>query len=43
MFIVIFIGVVMACITLVFEYFWYKNKKPRSKVVSVKEHMPQKR
>ncbi|XP_003743738.1 ionotropic receptor 25a [Galendromus occidentalis] len=42
-FIVIFIGVVMACITLVFEYFWYKNKKPRSKVVSVKEHMPQKR
>nr|BBH62853.1 ionotropic receptor [Tropilaelaps mercedesae] len=42
-FIVIFIGVVMACITLVFEYFWYKNKKPRSKVVSVKDHMPQKK
>ncbi|XP_050050480.3 ionotropic receptor 25a [Dermacentor andersoni] len=37
-FIVIFIGVVMACITLAIEYCYYKNRKPNSKVVAVKEY-----
>ncbi|XP_075538331.1 ionotropic receptor 25a-like [Dermacentor variabilis] len=36
-FIVIFIGVVMACVTLAIEYCYYKNRKPNSKVVAVKE------
>ncbi|XP_064468502.1 ionotropic receptor 25a-like [Ornithodoros turicata] len=37
-FIVIFIGVVMACITLAFEYCYYKNRKGNSKVVAVKAY-----
>ncbi|CAN7937960.1 unnamed protein product, partial [Ixodes hexagonus] len=37
-FIVIFIGVVMACITLAIEYCYYKNRKPNAKVVAVKEY-----
>lgn len=37
-FIVIFIGVVMACITLAIEYCYYKNRKPNTKVVAVKEY-----
>lgn len=36
MFIVIFVGIGLACITLAFEYWWYKYRKV-SKVVDVQE------
>lgn len=35
-FIVIFVGIGLACITLAFEYWWYKYRKV-SKVISVQE------
>lgn len=35
-FIVIFVGIGLACITLAFEYWWYKYRKG-SKVISVQE------
>lgn len=36
-FIVIFVGIGMACITLVFEYWWYKYRKATPKITSVTE------
>ncbi|XP_044735980.1 ionotropic receptor 25a-like isoform X2 [Chrysoperla carnea] len=36
-FIVIFVGVGLACITLAFEYWWYKYRKGSSKIVDVRE------
>lgn len=36
-FIVIFIGIGMACITLVFEYWWYKHRKPMPRIINVAE------
>lgn len=45
-FIVIFVGIGLACITLAFEYWWYKYKKnPRvldTTVVHVREQPPNK-
>lgn len=38
MFIVIFVGIVMACFTLGFEYWWYKYRKP-SQVVNSREEV----
>lgn len=38
-FIVIFVGIGMACITLIFEYWWYKYRK-NTKVVQVTEATP---
>lgn len=35
-FIVIFVGIGMACITLIFEYWWYKYKKS-PKIIDVSE------
>lgn len=35
-FIVIFVGIGLACITLAFEYWWYKYRKG-SKIISVQE------
>lgn len=37
-FIVIFVGIGMACVTLVFEYWWYKYKK-NPKIVDVTENV----
>jgi hypothetical protein len=37
-FIVIFIGVVLACITLAIEYWYFKGKRDGSKVVAIKEY-----
>lgn len=37
-FIVIFVGIGMACITLVFEYWWYKYKK-NPKIIDVAENV----
>lgn len=39
-FIVIFVGIGLACITLAFEYWWYKYRKG-TKVIDVKEVAPQ--
>lgn len=36
-FIVIFVGIGMACITLVFEYWWYKYRKATPKIFDVAE------
>lgn len=38
-FIVIFVGIGLACITLAFEYWWYKYRKV-SKVIAVQEAPP---
>lgn len=38
-FIVIFVGIGMACVTLVFEYWWYKYRKGTPKVTHVTESM----
>lgn len=35
-FIVIFVGIGMACITLIFEYWWYKHRKT-PKIIDVSE------
>ncbi|XP_054159450.1 ionotropic receptor 25a-like [Oppia nitens] len=37
-FIVIFIGVVLACITLAVEYWYFKGKRDGAKVVAIKEY-----
>ncbi|XP_076372060.1 ionotropic receptor 25a isoform X2 [Tachypleus tridentatus] len=37
-FIVIFIGVVLACITLAIEYWYYKQKRMNTKVVAIKQY-----
>ena len=34
-FIVIFVGIGMACVTLVFEYWWYKYRKATPKITNV--------
>lgn len=39
-FIVIFVGIGMACITLVFEYWYYKYRKPVNKVVDSNSETP---
>lgn len=36
-FIVIFVGIGMACVTLVFEYWWYKYRKATPKIFDVAE------
>lgn len=36
-FIVIFVGIGMACITLVFEYWWYKYRKTTPEITTVAE------
>lgn len=36
-FIVIFVGIGMACVTLVFEYWWYKYRKATPKITTVAE------
>lgn len=36
-FIVIFVGIVLACITLVFEYWWYKYRKVTPRITNVIE------
>lgn len=36
-FIVIFVGIVLACITLVFEYWWYKYRKVTPRITNVVE------
>lgn len=36
-FIVIFVGIGMACITLMFEYWWYKYRKATPKIIDVAE------
>lgn len=36
-FIVIFVGIGMACVTLVFEYWWYKYRKSTPKITNVSE------
>lgn len=36
-FIVIFVGIGMACITLIFEYWWYKYRKSTPKITNVTE------
>lgn len=36
-FIVILVGIVLACITLIFEYWWYKYQRPSPKVIDVRE------
>lgn len=36
-FIVIFVGIGMACITLIFEYWWYKYRKTTPKIIDVSE------
>lgn len=36
-FIVIFVGIGMACITLVFEYWWYKYRKTTPRITTVAE------
>lgn len=36
-FIVIFVGIGMACVTLVFEYWWYKYRKTTPKITNVAE------
>lgn len=41
-FIVIFIGIGMACITLVFEYWWYKHRKATPKIIDVAENVAKK-
>lgn len=37
-FIVIFIGIVLSCITLIFEYWYYKQKRSGTRVVAVKDY-----
>lgn len=39
-FIVIFVGIGMACVTLVFEYWWYKYRKATPKITNVTESPP---
>lgn len=41
-FIVIFVGIGMACVTLVFEYWWYKYRKTTPKIFDVAESMSSK-
>lgn len=36
-FIVIFVGIGMACVTLIFEYWWYKYRKATPKITDVAE------
>lgn len=36
-FIVIFVGIGMACVTLIFEYWWYKYRKATPKIIDVAE------
>lgn len=36
-FIVIFIGIGMACLTLIFEYWWYRHRKNSIKIIDVAE------
>lgn len=36
-FIVIFVGIGMACLTLVFEYWWYKKYRKNPKIIDVNE------
>lgn len=38
-FIVIFVGIGMACITLAFEYWWYKYRKATPQITNVTESM----
>lgn len=39
-FIVIFVGIGMACITLIFEYWYYKYRKPMNKIVDSARSTP---
>lgn len=39
-FIVIFVGIGMACITLVFEYWYYKYRKPINKIIDSARNTP---
>lgn len=39
-FIVIFVGIGMACVTLVFEYWWYKYRKTTPKITNITETSP---
>lgn len=36
-FIVIFIGIGMGCLTLIFEYWWYRHRKNSVKIIDVAE------
>lgn len=36
-FIVIFVGIAMACVILIFEYFWFKYKRVSPRVINIVE------